>query len=465
MRHANPGHRLRAFAMLAALAVAACSQDEGAPNNDVDHEPRATAGDLDTIREAGVLRIATRNAPTTYYINRDGEPAGPEYRLGKAFAESLGVEPEFAVYDSVSRMLAAVAEGRADLAAGGLTETDARRERFGFGPAYQTVRQQVVCRAAKPRKPADLVGLDLAVIAGSSYEERLSALQEQHPELAWQSVADVGTEQLLERVWREEIDCTVADSNIVDINRRYYPELLVMFNLGAPQKLAWPMPAGADGLRAAAESWLASFRESDRLAAVWDRYYGFIAKFDYVDKKRLVERIDERYTRYDHLFERAADSHGVPHGLLAAQAYQESHWDPDAVSPTGVRGIMMLTRATARELGVENRLDPAQSIDGGARYLRNMKKRLDEEIAEPDRTYFALAAYNVGLMHLRDAQKLAARQGLDPHEWRDVRETLPLLSDKRYYTRLKYGYARGTEPVRYVRRIRDYRDVIIRKVE
>lgn len=464
MRHAGSCRRLRVLALLGALVAAGCSQDEGAPNN-VDHEPRTMAGDLDVIREAGVLRIATRNAPTTYYIDRDGQPAGPEYRLGKAFAESLGVESEFAVYDSVSEMLAAVAEGRADLAAGGLTETQARQQRFAFGPAYQTVRQQVVCRAAKPRKPADLVGLDLAVIAGSSYEERLRALQAEHPELAWQSVADVGTEQLLERVWREEIDCTVADSNIVDINRRYYPELLVMFNLGTPQKLAWPMPAGADGLRAAAESWLASFREAGRLEAVRDRYYGFIAEFDYVDKKRLVERIDDRYTRYDHLFERAARDYGVPHGLLAAQAYQESHWDPDAVSPTGVRGIMMLTRATARELGVEDRLDPAQSIDGGARYLRNMKKRLDEEIAEPDRTFFALAAYNVGLMHLRDAQKLAARQGLDPHEWRDVRETLPLLSDKRYYTQLKYGYARGTEPVRYVRRIRDYRDVIIRKLE
>lgn len=446
--------RLRGTAACLWIALSACSQGPG-----------EQAGDLEAIREGGVLTVATRNAPTTYYIDRDGQPAGPEYRLARAFGDSLDVETRFVVFDSVAGMLAAVETGRADLAAGGLTVTEARRETLDFGPAYQTVRQQVVCREAKPRRPADLVGVDLVVVADSSYHERLSALQEKHPELAWEEVPDVGTERLLHRVWKEEIDCTIADSNIVDINRRYYPELLVMFDLGAPQELAWPLPQGAEALRGAIASWLAGFRESGRLAAVWERYYGFIGKFDYLDKKRLVERIDQRYGHYDHLFETAAEDYGIPPALLSAQGYQESHWDPQATSPTGVRGIMMLTRATAKELGVEDRLDPAQSIEGGARYLRNMKERLDEEIPEPDRTYFALAAYNIGLMHLRDAQKLAARQDRDPHDWGEVREVLPLLADKRYYPRLKYGYARGTEPVRYVRRIRDYRDMILRKTE
>lgn len=445
---------IRWLLALGVMGLGACSQGPG-----------ERAGDLDAILENGVLTVATRNAPTTYYIDRDGRPAGPEYDLATAFADSLGVEAEFTIYDSVAEMLAAVGGGGADLAAGGLTRTQARSEDFDFGPAYQTVSQQVVCRSAKPRRASDLVGLELAVIAHSSYEERLQGLKEKHPELAWRAVEDVGTEQLLHRVWEEKIDCTVADSNIVAINRRYYPELLVMFDLGQPQELAWLLPKGAEDLGEALSSWLVSFRESGRMAAMRERYYGFITQFDYLDKKRLVERIDERYRHIDHLFERAAEEYGIPPGLLSAQGYQESHWDPKAVSPTGVRGIMMLTQATAEELGVENRLDPKQSIDGGARYLRNMKERLDEEIPEPDRTYLALAAYNVGLMHLRDAQKLAARQGLDPYDWSDVRETLPLLADRRYYPHLRYGYARGTEPVRYVRRIRDYRDVILRKTD
>lgn len=454
MRAESVCRRLWRLAAGGALLLSACSPGPG-----------EQAGDLDAIRDGGVLTVATRNAPTTYYIDRDGRPAGPEHSLASAFAESLGVEAEFVVYDSVTEMLEAVTRGRADLAAGGLTLTEARRDGFDFGPAYRSVRQQVVCRTAKPRRAADLAGLDLAVIADSSYEERLRRLRRQYPDLNWRSVADVGTEQLLHRVWEEKYDCTVADSNIVAINRRYYPELLVMFDLGAPQELAWPLPKGSDALRGAAESWLAGFRESGRLAAVWERYYGFITRFDYLDKKRLVERIDERYRRYDHLFERAAEKYGVPHGLLAAQAYQESHWNPKAVSPTGVRGIMMLTLDTAEEVGVENRLDPKQSIEGGARYLWHIKERLDGDLGEPDRTYFALAAYNVGLMHLRDARELAVRQGRDPDDWSDVRETLPLLADRRYYPQLRYGYARGTEPVRYVRRIRDYRDVILRKTE
>lgn len=454
MNAASVFHDIRWLPVLSALLAGACSQGPG-----------ERAGDLDAILEKGVLTVATRNAPTTYYIDRDGRPAGPEHDLATAFADSLGVEAKFAIYDSVAEMLAAVGGGGADLAAGGLTRTRARHGDFDFGPTYQTVRQQVVCRSAKPRRAADLVDVDLAVIAHSSYEERLRGLQEKHPELAWRAVEGIGTEQLLRRVWEEKIDCTVADSNIVAINRRYYPELLVMFDLSEPQELAWLLPKGAEALNEALSSWLASFRESGRMATVRERYYGFITQFDFLDKKRLVERIDERYRHYDHLFERAAGKYGIPPGLLSAQGYQESHWNPKAVSPTGVRGIMMLTQATAEELGVENRLDPRQSIDGGARYLRNMKERLDEDIPEPDRTYLALAAYNVGLMHLRDAQKLAAWQGLDPYDWSDVRETLPLLADRHYYPHLRYGYARGTEPVRYVRRIRDYRDVILRKTD
>ena len=257
----------------------------------------------------------------------------------------------------------------------------------------------------------------------------------------------------------------MADSNIVDINQRYYPELKVMFSLGEPEPLAWAMRPDSEKLQSAVSSWFKTYKKSGDLAAMHDKYYGFIPEFDYVEKSTLVERIDARYDKYDHLFDRAADKHNIPVGLLAAQAYQESHWDPKAKSPTGVRGIMMLTQRTAKSLGVEDRLDPKQSIAGGARYLEKMQGRLDESIENPDRTYFALAAYNVGMAHLRDAQKLAVQLGKDPQSWSDVRQVLPKLADKRYYSKLKYGYARGTEPVRYVDRIRDYEDVISKHME
>ena len=141
--------------------------------------------------------------------------------------------------------------------------------------------------------------------------------------------------------------------------------------------------------------------------------------------------------------------------------YQESHWNPDAVSPTGVRGIMMLTEATARQLGVEDRVDPRQSIFGGARYLRRIKRKIPERIAEPDRTWLALAAYNIGFGHLEDARILTQANGGDPDRWEDVREHLPLLADPKWHTRTRHGYARGGQPVHYVENIRYYYDVLL----
>lgn len=432
-----------------------------------DRQPPKTpldgAGQLAAIQKRGKLVIATRNAPTVWYLDRNGEPAGPEHDLAADFAASLQVKPEFRKFDSVASMLDAVRAGRVDLAAGGLTRTRAREAQVNFGPAYESVSQQVVCNAdsGKPRKVADLVEVDnLSVVADSSYVQTLAALRDDHPGLHWNVANDLGTEQLLRKVWDGEIDCTIADSNIVKLNRRYYPDLLMMFNLTQPQKLAWPMPKGSEKLADAASKWLAAYKRSGKLDRVMERYYGFIAKFDYLDKARLRKRLDTRYDKYDDLFADAAEKTPFTQTLLAAQAYQESHWNPHAKSPTGVRGIMMLTLPTAKAMGVTDRLDPEQSIDGGARYLSKMAGRLDDAIPMPDRMYFALAAYNVGFAHLRDAMKLAEQQGKNPHRWADVRSVLPLLAQKRYYKKLPYGYARGTEPVRYVRRIRDYADVI-----
>jgi membrane-bound lytic murein transglycosylase F len=146
--------------------------------------------------------------------------------------------------------------------------------------------------------------------------------------------------------------------------------------------------------------------------------------------------------------------------LLAAQAYQESHWKAQAESPTGVRGVMMLTEETAASMGIQDRGDPAKSIHGGAKYLAHLLKRMPKSITGENRIKFALAAYNVGMGHLHDAQELARIQGKDPNSWQSLRETLPLLAEKRYYKTLTYGYARGQEPVQYVAAILTYRDIL-----
>ncbi len=172
--------------------------------------------------------------------------------------------------------------------------------------------------------------------------------------------------------------------------------------------------------------------------------------------RRFQHHVETRLPQYRQQFEGVAKAYGISWTLLAAQAYQESRWDRHAVSPTGVRGIMMLTRNTASSLGIQNRTDPAKSIEGGARYFQDLRDRLPRHIRKADRIWIALAAYNVGMGHIRDAQHLARRMGKNPNAWEDLATILPLLAQKSYYTHLPYGYARGWEPVRYVKRIRAY---------
>ena len=431
--------------VLALLWLAACSNDQR----------------LNRILSDGELVVVTRNAPTTYYEGREGL-AGFEYELIQGFAQHLGVKPRFVIKDNLSEILPLLEQGDADIAAAGLTRTEERAGYFLFGSTYQIVNQQVVCRRGgkRPKKIEDLEGIELVVPARSSYVERLMYLKRYHPYLTWRTDEQLNTENLLEEVWHKRIDCTVADSNIVDINRRYYPELSVRFDISEPEILAWILPKEAEGLQQAVHDWFETIEEDGTLLQLQEKYYGFIEVFDYVDIRSYKRRIHKVLPKYRKYFKAAAKHYKFDWTLLAAMSYQESHWNPRARSPTGVRGIMMLTLNTAKEMGVQSRFNVEQNIWGGARYLKRMYNRLPDSIQDPDRTYMALAAYNVGYGHLMDARKLAVRLGKNPDSWTELAEVLPLLSRKQYYKTLKYGYARGYEPVTYVQRIRDYQDIL-----
>jgi membrane-bound lytic murein transglycosylase F len=422
------------------------------------------AGQLQTILRTKQLVVATRNAPTTYYEWHD-EIVGPEYDLTQAFAKYLGVKVRYVVKDTVSDVLAAVDNGEADIAAAGLTRTPDRKQRFLFGPIYQEVQQQVVCRVGgkRPRTVADLTDLNLSVPLDTSYAELLQSLQLSNPGLQWRS-ADDDTESLLEEVWQRQLDCTIADSNIVAINRRYYPELRVRFNLTKPQPVSWIMSKQASDLQQAVSKWLDQYQRHGGLENVLERYYGYINEFDYVDTSKFRQRILHVLPNYRDIFEQAASKYDLDWTLLAAQAYQESHWKAKAISPTGVRGIMMLTLDTAKELGLSSRLDPKQSIFGGARYYRDLYDRIPDKITDPDRNWLTLAAYNIGMGHLNDARILAQRLGKNPNRWSDLSSVFPLLSRKKYYKTLQHGYARGSESVSYVQHIRDYHNILYQTI-
>jgi membrane-bound lytic murein transglycosylase F len=417
---------------------------------------------LEQIRQQNELVVLTRNSPTTYYEGPEG-PDGLEYELVRRFAETLGVELHIVVPENFNEILPLVIRGDAHLAAAGLTVTARRQEKVRFGPVYQEITPELVYRvgSGQPKNPGELKGL-LEVVAGSSHVERLQELQAEYPALSWEAVEDVESEELLVNVWQQLIDYTVADSNELTINRRYYPELRPAFSLSTPEPLAWAFARGDDdSLYNAAVDFFEGIRADGALDQLIERYYGHITEFDYVGTRSYQAHIEQRLPDYRDMFREAAAEQGLDWRLLAAVGYQESHWNPQAVSPTGVRGIMMLTKAAAKDLDIKDRLDPEQSIRGGAQYLHNMIKRIPERITDPDRTWLALAAYNVGLGHLEDARVLTQKNKGNYDKWIDVKQNLPLLSQKKWFQQTRYGYARGREPVRYVENIRSYYDILV----
>ena len=417
---------------------------------------------LDQVIDLGELRVVTRDTPTSYYVGPDG-PAGPEYDLFRGFAESLGVTLVIETVESVSEILPHVNEGKVHMAAAGLSMTDSRREYMSFGYPYNSVDMHLIYKlgSGKPRSIEEVIGRHVEVVASSSHSDMMDSLSEAYPELEWSENADVEVVDLLEKVALGELDFTIADSTELNIQRHFYPDLRIALDLQVADPIAWAFKKKeGDSLLARADEYLISADRIGFVERVNDRYFGHTEKFDYVGTRAFIRHFESRLPRYREMFEGAAGNAGLDWRLVAAIGYQESHWRSHAVSPTGVRGIMMLTEATADYLDIEDRMDPASSIFGGARFFARQTERIPDSVDEPDRTWMALAAYNVGFNHIKDARQIVAWQGGDPDSWVDLSQALPLLAKQKWYSRVPYGYARGWEPVLYVNNIRSYYNII-----
>ncbi len=417
----------------------------------------ARISDLEQIQTSGELHVLTLDGPTTYFEDGRGKN-GFEYLLAKAFAESLGVELVMKSKPTLHSMLLSVGGPEGSFAAANITQTQTRDDWIEFSDPYMEVTQHLVYRRGSSR-PRSLNGLngELMVIKGSSHSERLEYWTKDYPNLTWKESDGAEMSELLRMVHDREINYTVVDSIAYLVSRHIYPQVRRALDISDSQPIAWAFPKHGDGtLLKAANHFLREYTASGKLDALKDELLAHTQNFSVADSQRLGELVTKRLPEYQTLFQETASQFDIDWHLLAAVAYQESHWNPKARSPTGVRGLMMLTLNTAREMKIKNRLDPLQSLQGGAAYLAKLKARLPKRIIEPDRTLMTLAAYNVGLGHLEDARILTERSGKNPDLWIDVRDHLPLLSNKQYYTTLKYGYARGSEPVTYVDNIQYY---------
>jgi membrane-bound lytic murein transglycosylase F len=417
---------------------------------------------VDQIKTLGELRVVTRNGPLAFYRGADEIPEGPEYELARLFADELGVKLKITPLHSYAEIYAALRSGQAHVAAAGLKVPVQPVAGIEFGPAYQRVREHLIYRrgAARPASLAEINNADLEISAGSSHAIALQAARDTLPQLVWVENSSTDSQALLDGVAEGTIDYAIADSTEFALAHDVHPDLRIAFDFPGIRSVAWAASTRDPAFLRDMNAYFGRLNRSGELAAIVKRYYGRSEDVEFAGDPGFIRHLQSRLPLYKKWFEEAAEQSSQDWRLLAAIGYQESKWNPRAASPTGAKGLMQLTLESATAAKVANPSDPRQSIFGGARYFRQVYEKIPMHVPEPDRTWFALAAYNIGYGHLEDARVLAQKAGRDPDSWQDVREFLPLLEQEYWYTQTENGYARGWEPVRYVENVRSYRDLL-----
>lgn len=442
---------MRKLLVLSLLLLPACDS----------HGPRERM--VSPVNQMGELVVLTRLSPTTRYVDPTGKYSGIENDLAELFARELGVKARFVDQYPLSVIPTKLRRQYAHMAAAGTTASPETRSEFLLAPEYQRTQQVVVYNSdgSRPKSIRDLATKTVAVLKGSRAAGLMKELRRLFPSLQWTEFDGGDIHSLLERLADGHLDAVITDGHAVDVARNFFPNLQRAFAVGEPEPLVWMFPknTGTD-LYQRATAFFQRIKRDGTLNRLTDQYYGHLHRMETLDIENLIEKIQTTLPKYRRHFQSAAEVTGLDWRLIAAIGFQEYHWDPDATSPTGVRGLMMLTEETADHLGVSNRLDARQSILAGARYFVDLKERLSESIPEPDRTYMALAAYNLGLGHLEDARVLTQRMKLNPNLWVDVKKALPMLALPQHYVNLKYGFARGGEGVILTENIRNYYEVL-----
>ncbi|MEI2635552.1 MAG: membrane-bound lytic murein transglycosylase MltF [Methylotenera sp.] len=447
--------------ILYTLMIAGCDKPGGPPAPQT--KPDAA------LPKEEIITFVTMNSPNTYFVDGNNEFAGLEYDLAKLFVQELedGTQLKFIVAKHIDQVLPNLINGKADIAAADLTVTEARKKRVLFTIPYQDVQQQIIYNKETNKKPPkklkDLVGLTITVPTGTSFVERLVKLRETEHGLMWEERDDANSERLISELANGDIEYTIADSHLVSILQNFYPNIGVAFAIGEPEKIAWALSKDSDPkLLEKANAFFTRIKKDGTLRNLVDRYHGSSKRLNQLDIKTFLMNSNKLLPKYVHLFKQAQEITDIDWRLLAAISYQESHWDTFSTSPTNVRGLMMLTEATADRMGVTDRLDPKQSIPAGAKYINLMIETIPERVPQPDRTYMALAAYNAGYAHVEDARVLAQRLKLNPDSWADVKKTLVMLTNPDYYLNAKYGYCGCGQAVVFVESIRSYHSILER---
>ena len=408
------------------------------------------------------LIVLTRPGPLTYNNDEPGSISGLEYDLTQAFADELGVNVQYRVI-TPEQFPAELGKGQFHLAAAWLSPViDPLMQ---SGPTiFQTRDMLAQHDALLPLRHLDqLAGKTVHALAGS---RQVATLKKLATEISGLSVKEVGEGDiidLLEQLGDHKVNYVAMDGRMEDLANQYIPNLRTTLPLSDNAPIGWLLGRSPNPeLKARVDAFIQRIQSDGTLARLEERYFGHVRRLKQVDVEKFLAGIETTLPKLRKHFHAAEASTGIDWRLIAALAWQESHWDPYATSYTNVRGLMMLTEETADRLGVNNRLDIGESVLGGARYLNMLKESLPEDIREPDRTWLALAGYNIGPGHLNAARTIARQLKADANAWYDMKRILPLLAKPQFYNRLKSGRARGGEAVILVENIRSYYDILVR---
>lgn len=426
--------------------------------------------DLPAILERGVLKATTDYNSTNYFVYR-GQPMGFHLELLKLFAQHIGVELEVFVSNSIDENLnCLMADGECNIIAMDLTVTRSRREVLSFTEPHSQTRQVLVQR--KPdnwfsmrsseiednlvRNQLDLAGKIIYVQRNSAHLVRLHNLMEEIGDVFEIVEVDQETEQLIERVSNGEIEFTVSDEHVAQVNQTYYANIDVQTPLSFAQNLSWAVRHDTPLLKQAIDDWMVEFRQSRQFANLYNKYFQN-PRSSFMARSQYHSLGGGRISIYDDHFKRFAEIVGWDWRLIASLAFQESRFNHEAVSWAGAFGIMQLMPNTAAMYNVTEESSPVENILAGIKYLNWIDRRLQEIITdEEERIKFVLASYNVGIGHVLDARRLAEKYGRDPNVWKDNVDYYVLNKSKpKYYLDpvVRHGYARGSEPFQYVTEI------------
>ena len=422
----------------------------------VAHAERTWSGDMGDVKKHRVLRVLTRNNAVSYFLLR-GEAAGFDHDLMKRFADGLDVRLQMVVPPSHADLVPWLLQGKGDVIAASYTVTPERGKQVAFSVPYLEIQELLVQRASEPvlKSLADLRGRRIRVRAGTSYQTTLERLRAKGAAFTMELArSDEETEQLIAEVAAGEVDLTVVDSHIYQAERVWRTDVVAAFPLepGEKKQLAFAVRPKDKELKAALDRYVHQTYKGLEYNLSWRRYF---------EDSRIATELRAQdagtlqgLSTYDPLFRKYAKEYGFDWRLLAAQAYQESRFDPAARSLAGAIGLFQVLPGTARELGFQRLENAEDCAHAGIKHLARLADRLETTLPVQQRMRFALAAYNAGWGHLADARQLARARSLDPDKWfKNVERAMLLLQQPAYYAHARHGYVRGTEPVRYVSEI------------